>query len=114
MSIVTVLDISLSFLGKSLFDRIGLQVEPGDQIGLVGPNGSGKTSLLRLLSGEISPDSGEIRITNGIRIGYLPQDLHEVLSGTLLQSVLDSIPARVRLKREIAKTENSLNDSFLS
>ena len=112
MSLVTVLDLSLTFSGKDLFKSVGFQVEPGDRIGLIGPNGSGKTSLLRLFVNEISPDSGEIRIAEGTRIGYLPQDVHETMSGTLLQSILDSIPGRVRLRNEAAKIEESLHKSF--
>jgi ATP-binding cassette subfamily F protein 3 len=111
MSLVTVLNLSLTLSGKKLFHEIGLQVEPGDHIGLVGPNGSGKTTLLRLFTGEISPDSGEIRMATGTRIGYLPQDVHERLSGTLLQSILDSIPGRVGLSNEIIKIEQSLKDN---
>jgi len=112
MSLVTVLDLSLTFSGRDLFKSLGFQVEPGDRIGLIGPNGSGKTSLLRLLVREISPDSGEIRIAEGTRIGYLPQDIHETMSGTLLQSILDSIPGRVRLKNEALKIEESLHKSL--
>ena len=85
-------------------------METGDHIGLVGPNGSGKTSLLRLLMGEISPDSGEIRIGKGARIGYLPQDVHETLSGTILQSIINSIPRRTSLRDEIATIEKSLKN----
>jgi ATP-binding cassette subfamily F protein 3 len=108
MSFVIISHLSISFLGKNLFQEIGLQVEPGDRIGLVGPNGSGKTTLLRLIGGEISPDIGEIKKKKGIRIGYLPQDVHTVLSGTILQSILDSIPGRVKLRDEIKKIEESL------
>ncbi len=80
-------------------------------IGLVGPNGSGKTTLLRLINGEISPDTGEIMRGRGIRIGYLPQDVHAALSGRLLQSILDSIPGRLRLRGEIIQTEKSLKNN---
>ena len=109
MSLVSVLNLSLTFSGKDLFKSVGFQVEPGDRIGLIGPNGSGKTSLLRLLVREISPDRGEIRIAEGTRIGYLPQDVHETMSGIVLQSVLDSIPGRVRLRNEVVKIEESLH-----
>lgn len=108
MSLVTVLKVSLTFFENQIFREIGLQVEPGDRIGLVGPNGSGKTTLLRLLMGEISPDSGEVRVARETRTGYLPQDIQEGLSGPLLQSVTDSIPGRVPLKNKLRKADQSL------
>ncbi len=108
MSLATALNISLTFYQRRLFHEIGFQVEPGDRIGLIGPNGSGKTTLLRLLTGEISPDSGVIRVADGIRLCYLPQDVHETLEGTLLQSIIDSIPGRVILRREAIEIEQTL------
>ncbi len=111
MSLITITDLSLSFLGKQLFLDVGLQVESGDRIGLVGPNGSGKTTLLRLIAGEITPDKGEIARAKGIRIGYLPQDIRTALSGRLLQSVLDSVPGRMGLGQEIAGVEKALEGS---
>lgn len=111
MSLVTVLNLSLGFLGRELFHHVDFQVEPGQHIGLVGPNGSGKTSLLRLLVGEISPDSGEIRIAKGTLVGYLPQDVHEILTGSLLQSLVESIPSRNHLIQEMTALETSLENS---
>jgi len=108
MSLVTLIKVSLHFFERQLFDQIGLQINPGDRIGLVGRNGSGKTTLLRIICGEISPESGEVRVTKRIRIGYLPQDVKEVLSGPLLQSVVDSIPGRKGLAKRLQEAENSL------
>jgi len=110
MSLVTVLNLSLAFVGREILKEVNFQVEPGDRIGLVGPNGSGKTSLLRMIVGELPPDKGEVRITKGIRVGYLPQDVYEVLSGRLLQFVVDSVPSRVHLKEQLAALESSLGN----
>ncbi|MFW6115345.1 MAG: ABC-F family ATP-binding cassette domain-containing protein [Thermodesulfobacteriota bacterium] len=109
MSLVTITGLSVTFLGKELLHGVGVQVEPEDRIGLVGPNGSGKTTLLRLIAGEISPDKGDITKAKGTRIGYLPQDVRTVLSGQLLQSVLDSVAGRNKLREEIAGAEQALS-----
>jgi ATP-binding cassette, subfamily F, member 3 len=110
MSLISGLGLSLTFLGKELFHDLHFQIESGERLGLIGPNGSGKTSLLRLLVGEISPDRGEIRAAKGTRIGYLPQDVYETLSGRLLPWVLDSVPTRQDLKEEIRALEQALKD----
>ena len=108
MSIVNVINISVLFPGKALFEGLSLQIELKDRIGLVGPNGSGKTTLLKLLKGDIHPETGEITFARGIRVGYLPQDIQESLSGPLLESVLHAVPRRPHLMRKIAKLERSL------
>ena len=108
MSLVTVMKVSLNFFERQIFNQIGLQVNPGDRIGLVGRNGSGKTTLLRIIKGEISPESGEVRIAKKARIGYLPQDVHEAVSGSLLQSLLESIPGRTDLENRLNDAEHSL------
>ncbi|MDY6880140.1 MAG: ABC-F family ATP-binding cassette domain-containing protein [Thermodesulfobacteriota bacterium] len=108
MSLVSAFDISLSFPENRIFDKVGFQIENGDRIGLVGPNGAGKTCLLRLLKGDMTPDSGEIRRAKGTRISYLPQDIEEVYSGPLLKTILDSIPGRESLKNELSRVESAL------
>ena len=111
MSLVSVLNLSISFSGKALFNELGFQAEPGERIGIVGPNGSGKTTLLRLLTGEVSPEKGEIKIARGTRVGYLPQDVYETLSGTILQTTLEAVPNRVRLGQELNDVKQALKDN---
>ena len=108
MSLVTAIKVSLNFVERQIFNQIGLQINPGDRIGLVGPNGSGKTTLLRIIMGEITPDAGEIKIAKNSRTGYLAQDVQEAVSGSLLQSVLSAIPQRLKLEKGLNEAERSL------
>ncbi|MBW2205955.1 MAG: ABC-F family ATP-binding cassette domain-containing protein [Deltaproteobacteria bacterium] len=112
MSLVTLLNISHGFSGKTLFQDVRLQVAPGDRVGLVGPNGSGKTTFLKLIMGQVSPDTGEVRINKGSRLGYLPQDIHETMTGTILQSLLHTVPGRGRLIEELSRTEQALEKNI--
>ena len=108
MSLITLIKASLTFSEREIFQDIGFQVEPGDRIGLVGRNGLGKTSLLRIITGEISPDSGEVRIARRTRIGYLPQDIHETASGPLLEAILNAIPGRASLENALISADRDL------
>ncbi|MEP6527104.1 MAG: ABC-F family ATP-binding cassette domain-containing protein, partial [Nocardioidaceae bacterium] len=63
--------------GKTLLDCGTWRLGPGDRVGLVGVNGSGKTTVLRMLSGDLSPDSGRLRTGRTVRLGYLAQVLEE-------------------------------------
>jgi len=65
--------ISKSFSSRPLFAELTFSVESSDRIGLIGPNGMGKSTLLRILSKQISPDTGELSFTSGIKIGFLEQ-----------------------------------------
>ncbi|WP_367873084.1 ABC-F family ATP-binding cassette domain-containing protein [Luteolibacter sp. Populi] len=67
-------EIRLSFSYQTLLDGVTLAVAAGEKVGLVGRNGCGKTSLLKILTGSSKADSGEISIRRGLRIGYLPQE----------------------------------------
>jgi ATP-binding cassette subfamily F protein uup len=81
-SVYDVEDMSLS-VGESgsrrqLFDDVTWHVGPGDRIGIIGVNGSGKTHLLRLLAGELDPDAGKVVIGQTVRVGYLSQNVTEL------------------------------------
>lgn len=71
---ITVTNISKEFFGEPLFEEVSFTIKRGDKIGLVGQNGSGKTTILKMILGELEPDSGKVKIENE-KIGYLPQEL---------------------------------------
>jgi ATP-binding cassette subfamily F protein uup len=67
-------DLALAYGHQRLLEAVTLAVAPGEKVGLVGRNGSGKTSLLRILAGHQNADAGEVGRRRGLRIGYLPQE----------------------------------------
>src|SRR5437588_12959818 len=67
-------DLALAYGHQRLLEAVTLSVAPGEKVGLVGRNGSGKTSLLRILAGHQSADAGDVARRRGLRIGYLPQE----------------------------------------
>ncbi|HOA14671.1 MAG TPA: ATP-binding cassette domain-containing protein, partial [Myxococcota bacterium] len=76
-------DIRKSFGSRTLFSGVNLRVNPRDRLGLVGPNGTGKTTLFRIILNEISPDSGRVEVQKNIRMGYLAQEVHPSHAGTM-------------------------------
>ncbi|MGH2537476.1 MAG: ribosomal protection-like ABC-F family protein, partial [Candidatus Promineifilaceae bacterium] len=81
MSILSAHDLSLSFGAVDLFSRLALAVPAGAKIGLVGPNGIGKTSLLLILAGLSQPTAGSVQRARGLRLAYLPQEASDAFSG---------------------------------
>jgi len=75
-------DVDLRLGGPMLLDRAALTVEPGERLALLGRNGAGKSSLLRLLAGELTPDAGQLRLEPGICIALLPQEIPTHWTGT--------------------------------
>jgi len=74
MSLLSANEIRLSYGYQTLLDGVTLAVSAGEKVGLVGRNGCGKTSLLKILTGQQKADSGDISLRRGIRVGYLPQE----------------------------------------
>ncbi|HVU89517.1 MAG TPA: ATP-binding cassette domain-containing protein [Pirellulales bacterium] len=87
MPLVTVSDLSIGFRGRTLLDAISCQIEPGQRIALLGRNGEGKTTFMRLLCGQIEPDSGQIAHAATVKIAILPQDVPQDIAGTIREVV---------------------------
>lgn len=81
-------DLHLEYPTKTVFDSITVGIGEGDRIGIVGRNGDGKTTLLRLLAGELKPDSGRVIPRGGLRIGYLTQKDNFPADLTVAQAVV--------------------------
>jgi ATP-binding cassette subfamily F protein 3 len=89
-----------------LFEDVSLQVNRGDRIGLVGPNGTGKSTLFSLLLGEVSPDGGTIAIEKNATIGFLPQETAAAGDETVLELALAVSPELVNAQKVIKHHES--------
>lgn len=79
--------LALEFGADLIFEGVNFTVDRGDRVALVGVNGAGKTSLLRIMTGELEPTRGAVTRAGGVRVGYLPQQLGEFPEGPLLEAV---------------------------
>ncbi len=102
-SVYDVEDVTMTVGERTLLDHVTWHVGPGDRIGVIGVNGSGKTHLLRLLAGEIAPTSGTVKIGQTVHAGHLSQEVTE-LPGTL--RVLEAVQ-EVRTTATLDGTELS-------
>ena len=90
MSLLSVSDVSFTWGGPNLLDGIDLEIDKGERIGLLGRNGCGKSTLMQLLAGEVSPDNGEIKLANGVQISRLVQEVPLGFDGHVAEFVAAS------------------------
>lgn len=98
--------LSLHYAEIEIFSEVTLQVNEGAHIGIVGPNGSGKTSLIRVLLGDQDFDNGDVYRRENVRIGYVPQTAMQQDTGSIREQVMESFG-------EIADLEKELENSAL-
>jgi len=96
VALVSAQNLTIAFGGRPLLDNATLQVERGERIGLVGRNGEGKSTLLKILSGRLAPDAGTIALGSGVRIGILPQDVPSGLPDTVEEVIATGVPKHVQ------------------
>ena len=87
MALLSLQKISIRFGGPLLLDKVDLQLERAERVCLIGRNGEGKSTLLKLINGELIPDSGEIARQKGLCTAYLSQDIPRELDGTVFEIV---------------------------
>src|SRR5207244_10680007 len=100
-SMIRLHDLKYSVGARVLFEGLDWTIGPGDRCALVGPNGTGKTTLLRIALGELSPESGTRSVSRGARIGYLPQEAAERFDGTVLARALEARRDVLRMREQL-------------
>lgn len=100
MALLTLRDVSLGFRGPLVLDQGNLTIEPGERGCLLGRNGTGKTSLLRLVQGDLEPDRGEITRQQGLVTALLPQEVPQTLHGAVFDEVARGLGPRAGLLTE--------------
>ena len=83
-------NLSISFQGEYLFEDITFKLGNGDRVGLIGKNGAGKSTMLKILSKELEPDTGQIAADKTLKIGFLKQDIDFVLGRTVLEEAYEA------------------------
>ncbi|MCB9132472.1 MAG: ABC-F family ATP-binding cassette domain-containing protein [Anaerolineales bacterium] len=110
MSVITGSNLSRRFGPLDVFQGVNIRVEKGDRIGLVGPNGEGKTTLLRILAGLDAPTDGVVTRMRGMTIGYLPQDPPPAGDRTLWDDVSAQFAGLMRRADELRRLEEQMAD----
>ncbi len=105
-------NISLQFGGNYLFENVNFKINSGDKISLVGANGTGKSSLLKIINGKLQPESGKIFKQKNISIGYLPQENVTHKNKSLLDEALSALTNLIKLRDKESEITNRLGQDI--
>ncbi len=115
---ITVSDLGINFSGQNLFTHVNLLFTPGNCYGVIGANGAGKSTFLRILSGELEPSAGEVIIDKGNRMSVLKQDHYAYDAFTVLDTILQGNPRLYEIIQQkdalYAKEEFTEEDGVLA
>ena len=110
MIVLSAKDISKSYGTDIITEDVSFNVEKGDRIGIVGPNGCGKTTLLSIIAGELEPSSGNIYIRSDMTLGYLRQKNYFSGGGTVISEAQKSFSHFFRMERELEDLQLKISD----
>lgn len=105
---LNIYNLSVAFGGEYLFEEVTFRLGAGDRVGLVGKNGAGKSTMLKLLSKELEPDSGVIAAEKEIRIGFLKQDIEFIKGRTVLDEAYEAFVEIKKAERKIEQINKQL------
>ena len=113
-------NISMRFGSKVLFDEVSLRVAGKDRVSLVGSNGAGKSTMLKVVAGLVKPDEGEVAISKHTTVGYLPQEGIEYTGKTLYEEIyssagdINAIQDEMReIEKEMEEAQDTMSDEFM-
>ena len=96
--------------GETLYSNASFQVYPGEKVGIVGPNGTGKSTLFRMIIKEERVDEGQISFPEKLRLAYFSQSVGEMKGKSALQEVMDGDLKIKKLQEQLLKFEDELAD----
>ncbi|MGQ8868251.1 ribosomal protection-like ABC-F family protein [Myroides sp. TSA_177.3] len=112
-------NLSVSFAGEYLFENVTFKIGAGDRVGLVGKNGAGKSTMLKLLSRDMEPDTGSIAMEKELKIGFLRQDIDFIPGRTVLEEAYQAFveikeveAALDRVNKELAERTDYESESY--
>ncbi len=111
MSAVSLKGVVKSYAGHVVLDGVTLDLHKGEKVGLIGANGSGKTTLFKLVVGAEKPDSGEISVSSGTTIGYLPQEPQLPVEATLIEAVGAVFDEHRGLEADLATLSHDISEA---
>ena len=110
MQCISLDHVTLSYAAREIFADLAWGIDSRARSGLIGPNGVGKSSLLRIISGALTPDSGLVQRLPGTRVGYLPQQVTLPAGCSLLQTALELPPALAAVEQRLTQLEARLGE----
>ncbi|WP_092924872.1 MULTISPECIES: ABC-F family ATP-binding cassette domain-containing protein [Romboutsia] len=112
MNLMTLENICKSYSEKTLLENISFGINEGEKIGIIGVNGTGKSTLLKIIAGVEVPDSGTVTKANRVRVEYLPQNPDYNEEFTVLQQVFKGTSSEMKLLLEYQETLDKLNKTY--
>ncbi|UYZ63563.1 ABC-F family ATP-binding cassette domain-containing protein [Hymenobacter weizhouensis] len=115
---ISITDLDFHFGSRTLYDKANLHIKPKDKIGLIGLNGKGKSTLLRLLVGEYKPDGGSISMSKDVTLGFLNQDLlsydsHEPILVVAMQAFAEALDIQKKIDAVLLEFEQNYTDELV-
>ena len=109
MALISLQEVSLAFGGPLLFDHLSLQLEAGERVALLGRNGVGKTTLMKMIAGQFGADEGEIVRQQGVEITHLPQEIPLDIKGNVFDIVASGLGKRGELLKKFHHISHQLH-----
>src|SRR5919201_1496835 len=111
MPLLRVDGLGIAYGATEILSDLGFQVEPGQRVGLVGANGSGKSSVLRIIAGGVTPTRGSVTLSPRTTVAYLPQELEASPHETVYADALHSRPDIIHTRGELARLEAAMSSA---
>ncbi len=107
---LTLQNIYVQYGDRKLLDRINFTAKPGERIGLVGRNGAGKSTIMKIIAGEMSPQEGEVVVPSQFTVGYLHQDMLMPKGKTVLAETMSAFQEVLELEKRLHEIERELTE----